>query len=604
MYTIKIINQNKTYELKAESGTNLLELLRKNKINISAPCNGKGKCGKCKVIIESGADKPTDKETKLLGKSLLSKGYRLACYVKIKSDMTVNILKKASGNKIISKFQDIQIKVEPHINKKHTVLKEPALDDQKSDLERITGTFKNPVKPLGMNINSISKVLRESNYDITSVYFENKLSGIESGNTKKDVYGVAFDIGTTTIASYLYNLETGVKTAISSIMNPQRKFGHDVISRIDYTIESPENQAEMHNEIISCINTLIDSLCKKSSIDNKNIYLTTFVGNTTMMHFLMNLSAKNIATAPFIPVTTACHLFDSSSLGINCSEFGKTIVFPSVSGYIGADTVAAVLASGMSNKKDVSLLIDIGTNGEIVIGNNKKLISCSTAAGPAFEGANIHYGTGGIEGAIDSVSLYNDDIKITAIDNKKPIGICGSGIVDAVSFMLETGIIDETGRIQEEDEIPDNTFKNRIVEINDNKAFIISEKDRNGIDEDIYINQKDIRELQNAKAAIFAGIMTLIYTMGIEADTIKNVYLAGGFGNYIDIKSAVNISLIPKELEKKIKPIGNAAGLGAVMGLLSKRNIKNAIKLKDRIEYIELSANPKFTEVYIDSMIF
>jgi uncharacterized 2Fe-2S/4Fe-4S cluster protein (DUF4445 family) len=277
-----------------------------------------------------------------------------------------------------------------------------------------------------------------------------------------------------------------------------------------------------------------------------------------------------------------------------------------VSAYIGADTISAVLTSRMFNYNDISLLIDIGTNGEMVLGCKDWMLSCSTAAGPAFEGANIKNGTGGIEGAIDKVYIENG-FKYKTLGNKPPVGICGSGVIDAVAVMLETGVIDETGRIAEPEEMDQNIpieIKNRVTVCDGQKSVIIEKKDNTQTGADIVITQKDIREVQNAKAAIAAGIKTLAKHAGIRLDDIKKVYLAGGFGNHMYIESAVKIGLIPSELGKKIEFIGNAAGMGAVESLLSEELLEKTLKIKKQIRYIELSADKDFSEDYIENMIF
>jgi uncharacterized 2Fe-2S/4Fe-4S cluster protein (DUF4445 family) len=325
-----------------------------------------------------------------------------------------------------------------------------------------------------------------------------------------------------------------------------------------------------------------------------------------MMHFLMKIPAKNIAVSPFIPVTTKMHRFKASQIGIKINRYGIGVVYPSVSGYVGADTVAAVLASGINEEDSISLLIDIGTNGEIVLGNSKWMYSCSAAAGPAFEGSNIRNGVAGITGAIDKVR-FSPAFQYTTIDDAKPIGICGSGIVDIISEMLTSGIIDETGRIRDAAELDDSIpyeLKSRLVEIDGLKSFLIAESRECESETDIAVNQKDVRELQNAKAAIAAGVKILINQAGIKTEEIDRVFLAGGFGSYIDIESALNIGLLPKELRGRVESIGNAAGIGAVEGLISKDMLKKTEVIKAKIKHIELSSCVDFMDEYVENMMF
>jgi len=362
---------------------------------------------------------------------------------------------------------------------------------------------------------------------------------------------------------------------------------------------------ELQKIIIKCINEMIDCFTKNNGISCKDIYEAVFVGNTTMLHFLLGLPAKNIASSPFIPVTTAMHIIKPDDLGLGMNSGGRAVVFPSVAAYIGADTVSAVLTSGIHEKDEITLLIDLGTNGEIVLGCKNWLLSCSAAAGPAFEGANIQYGVAGVRGAIDKVEL-DGDIKYSTIGGGKAIGICGSGLVDAVSVMISSGIIDETGRFLEKEEQKNLSpkLRNRIVYTEGSVSFLIAAADGDRSDTDIFITQKDIRELQSAKAAIAAGVKVLVKNAGISVNDIDRVFLAGGFGSFINIESAIKIGLIPEGLKGKVQSIGNAAGAGAVEGLLSSDALIKASEIKNRIKYVELSASKDFMDEYINCMMF
>jgi len=444
----------------------------------------------------------------------------------------------------------------------------------------------------------IPEIIRQNDYNVSLIKMGNQLLGVEVGDTSETLYGVAIDVGTTTIAAYLIDLSNGEKLCVHSSLNPQRKFGADVISRIKFTIDTEAGLVEMNSLIINEINNCIEVMCKESNISRTSIYAITFVGNTTMMHFLLKVSAKNIAAAPFIPAITSMLNANAKELNIDINPFGIACFLPAVSAYIGADTVGAVLSTGMYQQEEISLLIDIGTNGEIVLGNKDNLYACSSAAGPAFEGANIRNGIGSVKGAINSITLQSG-INFTTIGTVSPIGICGTGIVDGVAQMLDIGIIDETGRLEEKWEPAVNEqsgIAHNISVIDGIKALIISG--------DIAITQKDIRELQNAKAAIAAGINVLVKQLGIGLEDIKNVYLAGGFGTYININSALKIGLIPSELKGKIQTVGNAAGQGAIEVLLSQDSLAQANFISKKINYIELSASKDFNDFYIDCMMF
>ncbi|HHW48019.1 MAG TPA: DUF4445 domain-containing protein [Clostridiaceae bacterium] len=606
-YNIKIhVGENVTIE-EAQSGENLLDFIRRTCGNIETPCNGKGTCGKCRVKV-SGLDTiPSEREKKLLGTEALANGYRLACYNTINSDLDIYCaVDKESGKaKILTESKQRDIALNPVITKKFMQLNPPALHDQAPDMERVAACSDSKVVNSIQFLRELPNALRQENFKTTFVYFDGELVSVEPGDTTRKIYGVAVDIGTTTVAGYLYDLNTGKRLDVYSILNPQGKFGADVLSRIDHTTKSEEGQKEINDAIIKCINEMIGHFAEKNNIKKTDIYAVVLAGNTTMMHFFLNLSAKNIAVSPFIPVTTYLSRFLAREVGININSSGYVVTLPCISGYVGADTVAAVLSSGMYESGKISLLLDIGTNGEIVLGSSKWMYCCSTAAGPAFEGANIRNGIGGVAGAIDRV-YFKPEFRFTTIDNAKAVGICGSGLVDVVAGMLDSEIIDETGRIVTDDEaesLPEG-LRERIKDIDGLRAFVLSKGNENASGMDIAITQKDVRELQNAKAAIAAGIKILIKHAGIKVEDIDKVYLAGGFGNYISIESAVKIGLIPKALKDKVESIGNAAGAGAVEGLLSRDMLMMTEEIKNRMKYIELSAIPEFVNEYVECMIF
>ncbi len=598
MPKIIVKTYEKEYVIIAEKGQNLLELLRNEHIAINSPCNGNGTCGKCKVRIMSGhLPNASQNEIKVLGAEAIEAGYRLSCGYEVQSDVELALENDNSQAQIVTEGKQRAIAFLPIVTKENITLEKPDLSCQKADYERvIDGSLVG--SPNIKLIRELPDIIREKDYNISLIKMGTKLLGVEAGDTSKELYGVAVDIGTTTIATYLIDLSNGQRLCVHSGLNTQKVFGADVISRIKHSNENQAGLKEMHDLIINQINTSIEAMCKEVNIARTSIYAIILVGNTTMMHFLLKVSAKNIAVAPFIPAITSMLNLNAIELGININQFGIACILPSVSAYIGADTVAAVLSTGMHQKEEISLLIDIGTNGEIALGNKDVLYACSSAAGPAFEGANIRNGIGSVKGAINSISLQTG-INFTTIGNAEPIGICGTGIVDAVAQMLEVGLIDETGRIDEDWE-PETDEQSCLAKnlsvINNMNALVISG--------DIAITQKDIRELQNAKAAIAAGINVLVKQSGISFSNIKNVYLAGGFGTYINIDSALKIGLIPSELRDKIQSVGNAAGQGAIEGLLSLDSLNQTNTISEKIIYIELSSSKAFNDFYIDCMMF
>jgi uncharacterized 2Fe-2S/4Fe-4S cluster protein (DUF4445 family) len=605
-HIVRIIEDGRVTEKTVVEGTNLLELLRRNPVSIDSPCGGKGTCGKCKIRIGGLGLEPTENEIKLLGKQVIEKGYRLACQTFVNSNIDVYTDIISEDANIVTVGREKKIKINPLISKIYVELNAPDINDQRSDVERLVSCLDGLEPDMSLKmIKDISKILRENDFKVTLLLEENKIKAIEAGNSSEQLYGIAVDIGTTTIATYLYNLITGERTGVYSRLNPQRKYGADVLSRIEYASSCKEASREISQLIVDCINQGIETLLEKQFIEKDQVYLISFAGNTAMMHLLMDIPAKNISVAPFIPATTMLHKLAAKEIGININSYGVAVILPAVSGYIGGDIVAGILSTDMHTREAISLFIDIGTNGEMVLGNREFLYSCSTAAGPAFEGANIRNGLGGVQGAIDKV-YFGDVIEYTTIGNIKPKGICGSGVIDAIGEMLKKGLIDETGRIIDTEEANDLSeyYRERLIEVEGMRALLLTSNKDNLKQYDIIITQKDIREIQNAKAAIAAGIISLIKHSNIQMNDIEKVYLAGGFGNYINTDSAVTIGLIPSELKGKIESVGNSAGSGAVECLLSKESLFDTVKIKQRIKYIELSASPEFADQYVDNMFF
>lgn len=607
-YKIKIHSNSETYEHIAAEGTNLLKLLRQNNYEMYTPCNGQGTCGKCSVKLDNCTiPAPSLKEQKLLGDKAISEGSRLACRTVIQSDMDVYLDNTSFKAKVLTEGKQNNVMISPVVTKKFAALSPASLQDQRSDSKRLSDFLSLEKEPVSLDlIRQLPEVLRKENYNITFVFNNEQLIGLESGDTTSKLFGVAVDIGTTTMAAYLLNMVTGERLATYSCLNPQKKFGADVIARIKHSIEAHDGLDEMHSTIIDGINLAVKNLAETAGIEISDIYEITLVGNTTMMHFLLKLPAKNIASSPFIPAATQTFSVRASELGIQLNKNAVAIAVPSVAAYIGADTVSAVLASGMNKNKSISLLVDFGTNGEIVLGNSERLLSCSAAAGPAFEGANIKHGVGGIRGAIDSFKIDGVS-KYSTIEDEKPVGICGTGLVDIVSELYKANILDETGRMETDpDELGDldERLKSKVARIDGMASFIVADEKETENRQQIIVTQKDVRELQNAKAAIAAGIRVLAKRADIRLEDIEAVYLAGGFGSYINQESATNIGLIPQELRGRIESIGNAAGVGAIEVLLSKNSLLESEEIKNKIEYIELSASKDFNDYFIDSMIF
>lgn len=606
MYRIKekvevvIRTESEEKIIKVHSGSNLLDILRKNNMLIDSPCGSKGTCGKCKVLITKGAQEPSEVELKHLSIQEIDRGIRLACSTTINSNLEIYIDNKNRKMNIITTGEEKNVKVNPMGIKKYLELDRPSLEDQRDDYKRIADAV--GMTNLIINYDLLSRItglLKDNNYHITVSLYGNVLLDIEGGNTVGNNFGVAVDIGTTTIVCYLLNLTNGKTIDVESSVNNQKEYGYDVISRINFTIENESGTQILKNIVLGQINEIVSTLCKKNNISKNNIYNMAVVGNTTMIHFFLGLSTKNIALAPFIPVLTNGIDLKAADIGIDIN--GYVNLLPGIASYVGSDITSGILASGMMDSDKYSLLLDLGTNGEIALGNSSRIITCSSAAGPAFEGANIKCGTGGVNGAISKVNLSEKNIYET-INGSKACGICGSGVLDIVSEFIKHKIIDETGRMLDKSEMKESHLTKRLNFKDSIKEFLLEEDTSNK--EPIVFTQKDVRELQLAKASIAAGIQLMMKEMGIDYNDIVKVYIGGGFGNFMNVESAVTIGLIPSALREKVYFVGNSAGTGAKLYLISIENRKKIYEIIKITSYIELSKRKDFQDYYIDSMMF
>ena len=583
--------------------TNLLEALNHiPEISLDAPCGGKGTCGKCRVRIINGYVSPiTPEEEKLLDEKDLAKGVRLACKTSALGPVEIDLENAMGSGKIQTEGKIFSGEIDPMIQRVLLQLNPPTLEDQRSDEERLLealpeGTFLNNHKLRA----KLHDLIRDTE-DLTITTCDGEILSIVPGDKTEKLYAIAVDIGTTTVVAYLVNLRTGEIEGTSSGLNRQKSFGGDVISRIDYIGKDPEKLKKLQERILLQIESFHSDLMLGKGLEEEDITGVFLAGNTTMMHIFTGLNPNNLAVAPFIPVSTTRMVVSPSELGSPLPENMRFILMPSLSAYIGADIVAGILSTGMSESEDLCLLVDIGTNGEIALGNKDRIVTCSTAAGPAFEGANIQCGTGGIPGAISMVCGEDGVLEWKTIQDKPAIGICGSGIIDITAYLLRTGIADYTGRFTDEEDWGDNPPANLgFLERTENDSRFLLTRDN----KEIFFSQKDLREVQLAKGSIGAGIMTLVKEYGKTLGDIKHVYLAGGFGSYIEKQSALDIGLLPMELADKIESVGNSCGSGVIRASLNRDDLKKCDNLRETAEYLELSSHAGFQEEYILNMYF
>lgn len=579
----------------ANAGDNLLDILRGEGVLLPNDCGGNGTCGKCRVIFKEGVPRPAGIDYAHLGPDEINRGIRLSCGIKVFHPMEIEIPDTADEMDILVDGKIGNIKIEPCVLKKYLCLDIPSLTDQRSDIRRLGEALEiHNIKCGTLLLSQIPEKLRSSDFKITAAIYKDILISIEKGDTTKEIYGAALDIGTTTIACYLIDMVSNEVVAVESAVNRQKIYGADVISRINHTMENKDGAGVLKESVINQINEMLLNACRRKGISMDNVYQMTIAGNTTMIHLLLGLPCDNIALSPYIPVTLNTVEILAKEIGL-CLN-GYITLLPGISGYVGSDITCGILASMMGKSKGYSLFLDLGTNGEIALGNSEGIITCSTAAGPAFEGANIKWGMGGVKGAISKIDLSKDRCYET-IGGGKPKGICGSGVLDMTYQLLKYKLIDETGRMEGSDSLKCPESLRKRISLKDGiKEFII--------EDDIVFTQKDVREVQLASAAVSAGIKILMKEKGISPSDILNVFIAGGFGNFMDINSAIGLGLIPGELSGKVKSIGNSAGTGARMCLISRPCMDETEKIAESAKYVELSGRQDFEEYFMDSMMF
>ncbi|MFW6208906.1 MAG: ASKHA domain-containing protein [Spirochaetota bacterium] len=624
--TCRIEQNGRIYTVEAAAGMRLLDVLNMvGEIEMDAPCGGNGTCGKCKVrVVSEGGDcglsAPNGAEHSFLSPEELEGGVRLACRAVLTGNCHIAMLGAAGEADILSDSAVYQGEVDPPIEKTYLELPAPSIEDQRPDSLRLVESLwqqlnaggadsgraeLHPVLALSQR-QQLPDLLRTSGYKISVVHNHRQIYSLQSGDTTARHFGIAVDVGTTTVVAYLVSLNSGGVVDTVSGLNKQKTFGGDVISRIEYAMGEEGGLAVIQERIRSQIETMGRELLRKNRLQEGDVSVIAVAGNTTMMHLFTGLSPAAIASAPFIPVSLEEETIPAAELGFEtfrCPVF----LLPSLSAYVGADISAGIVASGILERETLTLLVDFGTNGEIVLGNREQLFTCSTAAGPAFEGAHISRGMGGIAGAINSVYLEQDELFWTTIGGKPPQGICGSGIFDIAGLLVSTGAADYTGRIltPEEAERPEAAQLLRsYVEENGEPAIRLAGGGHTADLREILFTQRDLREVQLAKAAIAAGIESLLHAAGSSYSEVDKIFIAGGFGNYIDTHSAVKLGLFPRERLESIESIGNSAGKGAVLSLLSKKVSEELARIQAKSRYVELSTDAFFQSSYIEQMYF
>ncbi len=576
---------------------NLLQLLLENDIFVDNPCNGNGTCGKCKVRVLEGNLPPLSKgERKLLKEDEINAGIRLSCLVVPEEDIKVEILQKERKHKILTTGYVPEFEFNPALCKKIFEIKMPTLENQspfEDSLCEALGTKK---------VNW--KLLRdyESSYGtVTGVFNDSELIALEAEDTTEFLYGVAIDIGTTTVVATLIDMNNGEELATASRINPQKKFGLDVLTRITYELEHPEgSKEELQKTIVEAINEMVEELCSEGKVKKENIYEISIAANCTMMHFLLGVDATSIGKSPYAPVFTKAKNISASDLGIKAAKCARVYCLPSVSSYIGADIVAGAYVCELHKAEENILFIDIGTNGEIVLSNGGKLLSCSCAAGPALEGMNISSGMRAAEGAVEDVVITEKGVDLKVIGEEDPIGICGSGILAAVKELLRTGIVKNNGAFIKKEQLEESDYRYEMIQLNGNKREFLLKS----TPEQLLITQGDVRQVQLAKGALLSGFYALLKQAKIDMSELDKVMIAGQFGAHLPADSLVGTGILPEEVKNKLVYVGNSSKTGAYMALMSVKVKKEIEELAGEMEYMELGASEGYEKLFSQCLIF
>jgi uncharacterized 2Fe-2S/4Fe-4S cluster protein (DUF4445 family) len=592
------------------AGTRLLEAAATAELVLDTPCGGEGTCGKCRVVVTEGAGAPTAAEAGAFSCAELAAGCRLACQSRVRDPTTVHVpeasLVSARQQILVRAETAVQASGDPVVVKQYVELPPPARGSDAPDtlrLEKAVGRFEVELDVL----RDLPRLLREAAFRGTAVLSGTRLLDFEPGNTQWDSYGVALDLGTTTLAAALLDLTTGRQLHVAAQLNPQTRFGDDVLSRIQHARDCDGGLEDLHRAVVGSIDEMVGRLCSESGIGRHRVYCATISGNTTMQQIFAGIDPSRLGEVPFVPVISRGIELHADSLGLRIHPQGRVYLLPVIGGFVGGDTVAGMLATGLAECDRPTLLIDIGTNGEIVLAAGGKLTAASTAAGPAFEGARISQGMRASSGAIEKV-VTDGQLRLQVIDNVPPRGLCGSGLIDAAAELLRHGVLTTQGRLQSPDELPAGIVPDlarRVICRDGQCGFVLADEQEAEGGSPVVLTQRDLRELQLATGAIRAGVNILLRRAGLEAKDLDRVLLAGGFGNFIRRSNAQRIGLLPWGIEhRRIRYQGNTSLAGARLATLSRTARQKAEELALNTEHVDLSFEPGFHTAFAEAMLF
>ena len=595
-------------DVRVPSGTPIFDAASWNGIAIDSTCGGHGTCKKCKVRIEDGDVPVSTVDPRAFSPDELRDGWRLACRVVTAGDLRVTVPPLVTRPKAATVGVGRQVILRPAAQKRYLELGEPDLADQRTDLERVLDAVDDLELRADLHaLRRIGRVLREADWKVTAVIADDVLIDVQPGDTTDRVCGIAFDLGTTTVVATLLDLTTGTPLAVASMLSKQQPHGADVITRISAVMLDPAKLGQLTGLAHQTLQELTGDVCGQAGVDPADGLEIAVAGNATMMHLALGIDPEPLGVAPFIMATRRWPEVLAADLGVAVHPRARAVVFPSFGAYVGGDITAGLLAAGMDRDRRTRLFIDIGTNCEIVLGNRDWLVGTAAPAGPAFEGAAIRCGMRAADGAIEVVTMTPDGLDLTVIGDAPPAGLCGSGLVDAVAELVRIGLLDSSGRFIPGDaaETLAPGLASRLTTHGQERVFVLHWQGEPGdVARSVYLSQRDVRELQFAKAAIATGWAILLEEAGLVPGDVQQVLLAGSFGSYLSPASAIRLGLVPDLPALRVVSAGNVAGEGAKMALLSMRERAGALALLEEVRYVELSDRADFNDRFVGQLPF
>jgi uncharacterized 2Fe-2S/4Fe-4S cluster protein (DUF4445 family) len=580
-----------------------------NGIAIDSTCGGHGTCKKCRVRIEDGDVPVSPLDARAFTPQELEAGWRLACRAQAAANLEIEVPPLVTRPKAATVGVGRQVILRPALQKRYVELDEPTLQDQRSDLGRLQDAIDDlELRAEAGVLRRLPGILREADFRVTAVVVDDLLIDVEPGDTTGLLHALAFDLGTTTVVATLLDVGTGTPVAVASMLNKQQPFGADVISRISATMLDEAALPRLTGLAAQTLQELARDVCEQGGIEPADVYEVALAGNATMTSIALGVDPAPLGVAPFILAAQSYPEMPAAELGLELHPHAQATVFPALGAYVGGDIVAGLLATGMTRDRRLRLLIDVGTNCEVVLGSADGIVCTAAPAGPAFEAAQIACGMRAAEGAIEVVRLRDGAVELDVIGAAEPAGICGSGLVDAVAELVRVGLLDSSGRFAsqvEAERIAPQLAPRLTARADGTRIFVLHWAEGEGdVDGAVYLSQRDVRELQFAKAAIATGWRLLVEDLGISETEIQQVLLAGSFGSYLSPSSAIRIGLVPKLALPRIVAAGNVAGEGAKMALLSLQERHAADAILDEVRYIELSDRADFNDRFVEQLAF